>query len=386
MRCFILTIAVVFLGSVSAIGLSDVPPTGEPPGTPADLAAQGVPDSSSGAEMVEAIEAGSQAGSKREGEFVVVPLPFRNALIGAGLVVGAGYLYRSADAPDKGPPSIAGVGGMYAENDTWAALAAHRGYWAKDTWRTTTGVVTGKVNYQLTLGEGSLEQKVSVTQPVSAASIEGTRRFGKHTWIGMSLGYARTDVTAVGLLVADDIELADFAVSAEWDTRDDTFAPSKGLFVTLDVKQFDEAIGSDFDFTRVDFSVNGYRALAPRHTLAWRGAYQHATDDAPFFAMPWLGSGCDIRGYTPGEYVGGTLLAAQAEWRFQMTPRWGLVAFGGIASVSDREGEFKSGDSLPAGGFGVRYRVADKFKVNVRADMAWGRDDKTFTLSVGEAF
>ena len=102
--------------------------------------------------------------------------------------------------------------------------------------------------------------------------------------------------------------------------------------------------------------------------------------------MPWLGSGCDIRGYTPGEYVGGTLLAAQAEWRFQMTPRWGLVAFGGIASVSDREGEFKSGDSLPAGGFGVRYRVADKFKVNVRADMAWGRDDKTFTLSVGEAF
>ena len=162
-----------------------------------------------GRSMVEAIEAGSQAGGKREGEFVVVPLPFRNALIGAGLVVGAGYLYRSADSPDNGPPSIAGVGGMYAENDTWAALAAHRGYWAKDTWRTTTGVVTGKVNYQLTLGEGSQEQEVSVTQPVSAASIEGTRRFGEHTWIGMSLGYARTDVSAVGLLVADDIELAD---------------------------------------------------------------------------------------------------------------------------------------------------------------------------------
>ena len=221
--------------------------------------------------MVEAIEAGSQAGGKREGEFVVVPLPFRNALIGAGLVVGAGYLYRSADAPDNGPPSIAGVGGMYAENDTWAALAAHRGYWAKDTWRTTTGVVTGKVNYQLTLGEGSQEQEVSVTQPVSAASIEGTRRFGEHTWIGMSLGYARTDVSAVGLLVADDIELADFALSAEWDTRDDTFAPSNGLFVTLDVKQFDEAIGSDFDFTRVDARRQRLSrpGSAPHARLAW---------------------------------------------------------------------------------------------------------------------
>jgi hypothetical protein len=63
-----------------------------------------------------------------------------------------------------------------------------------------------------------------------------------------------------------------------------------------------------------------------------------------------------------------------------------MVAFGGLASVGDRDGQFKAGDALPAGGVGLRYRVTDKFKVNVRADMAWGRDDSTFTLSVGEAF
>ena len=39
-----------------------------------------------------------------------------------------------------------------------------------------------------------------------------------------------------------------------------------------------------------------------------------------------------------------------------------------VASVADREGQFKSGDALPAGGVGLRYRVTDKFKVNVRDD------------------
>ena len=49
-RCFISTLAAVFLGCVGELGQADEPSTEEPPGTPADLAAQGVPDSSSGAE------------------------------------------------------------------------------------------------------------------------------------------------------------------------------------------------------------------------------------------------------------------------------------------------------------------------------------------------
>jgi len=379
-------LAGLMLTFAGQLGFADEPPGNPQTGTPADLANQGAPDSQSGAGMIDAIEAGGQAIGKRDGEFVVVPLPFRNALIGAGLVVGAGYLYRGASAPKSGPPSILGVGGMYAEQDTWAALAAHRGYWEGNTWRTTAGIAVADINYSVTLGSGADERQVAVNQSAKGTSIEAARRFGKFTWVGLSAAFANTDVTAVDFLVMDNIALADLGISVEWDTRDDTFAPRFGALTSIEIKHFDEALGSDSNFTRINSFYNGYRTLSERQTLAYRLAAEHVDGDAPFFALPWLGSGCDLRGYTPGTYIGKSLLAAQAEWRFQLSHRWGMVAFGGLASVGDREGQFKAGDALPAGGVGLRYRVTDKFKVNVRADMAWGRDDSTFTLSVGEAF
>jgi hypothetical protein len=42
-------------------------------------------------------------------------------------------------------------------------------------------------------------------------------------------------------------------------------------------------------------------------------------------------------------------------------------------------------DWLPAGGVGVRFRLTS-LPLNMRADFAWGRDDSTFSLAVGEAF
>jgi hypothetical protein len=354
---------------------------------PAELMPQGASQARGGAAVVESIEANARDDGARNGEGMIVPLPFENPLIGTGLVLVAGYLYHD-DPTSKSstPPSILGAGVMYAEEGTWAAALGHRGYWDDGRWRTTLAGVTGEINYDLTLGEGDLEQKIGVNQALQGVTLEAARRVWNHGWLGGSFVYGTTDVSAPNFQVANDIVLSDVGVSGEWDTRDDTFAPRSGTYSSLEVQRFDEALGSDYDFTRFDAAVNGYRALAERHVLAWRLAGQHVEGDAPFFALPWLGTGCDLRGYSPGEYVGRTLLAGQAEWRMQLTPRWGVVGFGGVATIKNAPTDFKSSDWLPAGGVGVRFRVTDQFRVNVRADVAWGRDDHTFTLTVGEAF
>jgi hypothetical protein len=80
------------------------------------------------------------------------------------------------------------------------------------------------------------------------------------------------------------------------------------------------------------------------------------------------------------------MIAAQAEWRWQATSRWGFVAFGGAGKVSGALGGIDTGSWLPAGGAGVRSRLIRELPLNMRADFGWGRDDSTFTLSVGEAF
>jgi hypothetical protein len=34
----------------------------------------------------------------------------------------------------------------------------------------------------------------------------------------------------------------------------------------------------------------------------------------------------------------------------------------------------------------MRFKLLKSLALNMRADYAWGRDDSTFTLAVGEAF
>jgi hypothetical protein len=371
-----------------AIAWAESPPVTVGAAAPAELLPQGASQARGGAGVVESIEANARAdGADGKGEAMVVPLPFENPLIGTGLVVVAGYLYHSeTGAGVETPPSIVGAGVMYAEEGTWAAALGHRGYWDAGQWRTSLAGVTGEIHYDLTVGDGDLEREIGVSQTLQGVMLEAAHRVLTHGWLGGSFVYGTTDVSAPTFQVEDDIVLSDIGVSAEWDTRDDTFAPRAGTFSSLEVQRFDEAIASDYGFTRFDAAVNGYHAVAERHVLAWRIAGQHVEGDAPFFALPWLGTGCDLRGYSPGEYVGRTLVAGQAEWRLQLTPRWGVVAFGGVATVRNAPTDFKSSDALPAGGVGLRFRVTDQFRVNVRADVAWGRDDSTFTLTVGEAF
>jgi hypothetical protein len=80
------------------------------------------------------------------------------------------------------------------------------------------------------------------------------------------------------------------------------------------------------------------------------------------------------------------MFAAQAEWRWTATPRWGFVAFAGAGKVSGALGDIETDDWLPAVGAGVRFRMLRALPLNLRADFGWGRDDSTFTLAVGEAF
>lgn len=82
------------------------------------------------------------------------------------------------------------------------------------------------------------------------------------------------------------------------------------------------------------------------------------------------------------------MAATQLEYRLSLPMRFGLVAFGGMG------GAFPGGDALlfrdnsflPSGGMGLRYTLSKQYHVNLRADVARGRDGHTFSLGIGEAF
>ena len=94
-----------------------------------------------------------------------------------------------------------------------------------------------------------------------------------------------------------------------------------------------------------------------------------------------------MRGYIAGRYLDRYLAATQLEYRLALPKRFGLVAFGGLGGVIPGGNQgFKESFSLPAGGVGTRFNLSSKFHVNLRADVAFGKDGHTWSMGVGEAF
>lgn len=60
--------------------------------------------------------------------------------------------------------------------------------------------------------------------------------------------------------------------------------------------------------------------------------------------------------------------------------------FGGVAQVERNLRNYNSSGWLPGAGAGLRYMVSEVHRLNLRVDVARGRDETTVYVSVGEAF
>jgi hypothetical protein len=255
--------------------------------------------------------------ASKDGNWVIAPLPFRNELLGIGLVLGAGYLYGGSENAANARHSVAGAAGMYAEGGSWAALAAHRGYWDDQKFRTTVAVATGELLYDIRLEAGGAENKLSLGQQFNGGTLQGAFRIGKNGWLGIGFLRGETDVRVRNSqppFLADLIPLGEIAVSnlmlnGELDSRDNDLYPRSGQYAQAEGLVSREEFGADSDYQSIELEWNGYRKLGENQVLALRAAGKIVDGDAPFFALAWFGSGVDLRGYTPGRYISESMVA-----------------------------------------------------------------------------
>ena len=106
----------------------------------------------------------------------------------------------------------------------------------------------------------------------------------------------------------------------------------------------------------------------------------------PFYGNCIYGADNELRGYQAGRYLDPYMLATQLEYRLALPWRLGLVAFGGIGGVAPGASKFRTNQSLPAGGTGIRFLLSKQYHVNLRTDFAWGKDTFTWSMGIGEAF
>ena len=353
-------------------------------------------DKAPGQTQAEALQAGAQVKEEKDTSFVVMPIPLVNPSLGTGVVLAAVAFYQPEGSVR---PWMTGAGALWSDNGSTGGGIFQKAYLNGDKFRVSGGL--GKVDLNLRffgIGNSAADrgQSIDIEQRGDFALVQGLAKVSDRQFLGVRIRKVGVETRVpIDPPLFPDLELPPLDAQVDlvgpglvyqYDARDSEIGPSSGIYATGTLQWNLPSWGSDREYQRFDGAFNAYRKLGPNGVLAVRAAVCDVSDDAPFFDLCLFGSNNDLRGYEAGQYRDSTLLATQAEYRWQFSRRWGMVAFAGIGGVAPDFGSYRGSDLLPAGGLGLRFKASTAYNVNVSVDYAVGRDSDAVYFTIGEAF
>ena len=311
--------------------------------------------------------------------FLPIPIVVTEPAVGYGGGAAGMFLRPRKEAGEEGwaRPDISGVGAFATENGTRGAFAGDASRWMDGRLRTLFGAATGEVNldfYGVGSGLSSVNQQVRYTLQFSGAVAQLNWQLApKSPWaLGMRYIYADVDPKLREEpsfpLLARSAKVTVSAPTAilEYDTRDNIFTPTRGVYAETSWLASREALGASVDFERFQQVVMGWQPLPHGVTLGARGNYQWSSEDTPFFLRPYI----QLRGVPAMRYQGDQMASAELEARWRFSGRWSGVAFGGAGTTRTSGDSGSSTKSVGSGGVGIRYELARKFGLDVGIDVA----------------
>ncbi|PIB35425.1 glyceraldehyde-3-phosphate dehydrogenase [Reichenbachiella sp. 5M10] len=177
----------------------------------------------------------------------------------------------------------------------------------------------------------------------------------------------------------DPHSISNVGITLDFDKRDNVFTPDKGLYVTSDYRVSEPWTGSDFSFQ--NFHIGIFEFIQPTKNwvsgFRFEGAMQFG--DAPFYMKPSI----NLRGVPKARYQGDQTYVLETEQRYDLTLRWSVVAFGGLAKAPTKEESFADVELVHNYGTGFRYLMARKFKLRAGVDIAKSNDDIGWYIVIG---
>lgn len=237
------------------------------------------------------------------------------------------------------------------------------------------------------------EEIYTVTFPRVRA--EFTRRVYRQIYAGLKYTFDGFNITAVqegGILDQGIVTgsqggtISGLGGIAKFDNRDNVFYPTKGWYVEGSYVRFTPKIGSDFTYNINWIDARHYFDFKKDRVLATQVYARLSSGDVPFFHLSQMGGNQRMRGYFLGRYRDMQLLGWQAEYRTPIVWRIGLVAFAGNAVITESIGSLQLKYLRTAVGGGLRVRIDNERKINLRMDYAFSHEGSGFYLTIGEAF
>jgi hypothetical protein len=313
--------------------------------------------------------------------FLPVPIIVTEPAIGYG--GGAALLWFRESLGERraqgrlSPPDIFGAALAATENDTTLAGAFGMVTFAQEAWRWRGFVGRPDVNLDF-YGENA---RIGYNLEGWASTQQLMRRLGEsENFVGARWNYLDFEATfdpsrpePVLSPSAHEIRSSGLGLFFEHDSRDNFFTASSGWKLFVESVFYADAIGSDEDYQTYRAYVLAYFPLSRTLFLGGRADARAARGDVPFYQLPFI----EMRGIPFFRYQHQDVALAEAELRWNFTPRWALVGFAGTG---------KADDSASAWGVGVRRLVARRLGIYMGVDLAQGPEETAIYIQAGSAW
>lgn len=300
---------------------------------------------------------------------------------------------REAGVEGWARPDISALGGIATQNGTWGTFAGDASRWLDGRLRTLAGGGTGTVNldfYGLGADRASFDEAVRYSLQFAGVVAQANWQLAPRSpWaIGVRYVYAdvepklRDEPVFPGLTDRVRVVISAPTAIVEYDTRDNVFTPTRGIYAESAYLASREGLGATVDFERFDQTLIGWHPLPHDVTLGARGNYAWASDGTPFFLRPYV----LLRGVQAVRYQGDHVASVELEARWQLYGRWSLVVFGGAGKTWTHRDGGSTTQNVASGGAGFRYELARKFGMHVGLDVAHSPGTTAVYFIVGNAW
>ena len=175
----------------------------------------------------------------------------------------------------------------------------------------------------------------------------------------------------VGLPVEPRVKVSAPTAVLEFDTRDNLFTPTEGVYAETSYLASREALGASKDFERFEQIVMGWLPLPHRITVGARANYAWSSNGTPFFLRPYI----PLRGVPAMRYQGDRMGSVEVEARWPVSGRWSGVVFGGAGTARTERDAFDATQNVGSGGSAcaTRWRASSGWMSASTSPAARGR-------------
>jgi len=174
-------------------------------------------------------------------------------------------------------------------------------------------------------------------------------------------------------------------LNAFYDNRDNVFSTSKGLYAEIRYEKSLDFLLSDFDYWKYSIDIRYFIPIKNDLVIASQLYSATASDDTPFFDMPYISTPAIARGYSDRRYINYNIVNLQSELRFPIWRKIKGATFISSSLIPESISKLTDQSARLSYGIGVRYEVDKKEKTRFRLDVAYG-DKLNIYLTANEAF